>query len=412
MFPKKALRHVPAVVAGLLAGALVLSACSSDDGGSPTQGIPGAAQNNQQGNGGAPAQPINLTIAPAGGKNVNPATPIVVKASNGKLVDVTVKNKVKGTVVKGETAADGLSWTSSEPLGYGATYTVTAHAQPMGGGDAVEKTAELTTLQPDKLANPNMIPAPSSVKSTGIGVGQPIVFQFSYPVQNKAAVEKQLKVESSPEQEGGWYWIDDKNVHYRPKEYWQANTTIKVTAKVYGVDFGNGVFGSEDREETYKVHDAWVAKADGNTHKMKIYKNGDLVKTMDISLGKGSTPTHVGPHVISDKHEDYVMDSCTYGVCKGDPNYYRSHEKWSQRISNDGEFVHENPNSVSAQGNTNVSHGCINLNGENAQWAYQHLGIGDVVEVTNSGGPKLPLWDLYGDWELSWSAWQQGSAIK
>ena len=111
----------------MLAGALVLSACSSDNGGSPTPSTPGVPQNQQ---GTAQAQPVSLTIDPAGGKNVNPAKPIVVHATNGKLVDVTVKNKAKGTAVKGETAADGLSWTSGEPLGYGSTYTVTAHAQP------------------------------------------------------------------------------------------------------------------------------------------------------------------------------------------------------------------------------------------------------------------------------------------
>ena len=135
-------------------------------------------------------------------------------------------------------------------------------------------------------------------------------------------------------------------------------------------------------------------------------------KSMPISLGKDATPTHLGPHVISFKDPNYTMDSCTYGVCQGQPGYYRSVEKWSTRISNDGEFVHENPNSVGAQGSSNVSHGCINLNSANAQWFFQNLGLGDVVEVTNSGGPQLPVWDLYGDWSQNWAQWKAGSAIK
>ena len=81
-----------------------------------------------------------------------------------------------------------------------------------------------------------------------------------------------------------------------------------------------------------------------------------------------------------------------------------------ERISNDGEFVHENPNSVGAQGHTNVSHGCINLSEANATWFFNHMGIGDVVEVTNSGGPQLPVWDLYGDWGVPWSTWSAGNA--
>ena len=87
----------------------------------------------------------------------------------------------------------------------------------------------------------------------GIGVGQPIVFQFTYEVKNKAAVEKQLSVVSNPPQEGSWYWIDDKNVHYRPKVYWQPGTTLTVsnvavtflagftgTKYVYANTFDNG----------------------------------------------------------------------------------------------------------------------------------------------------------------------------
>jgi lipoprotein-anchoring transpeptidase ErfK/SrfK len=115
--------------------------------------------------------------------------------------------------------------------------------------------------------------------------------------------------------------------------------------------------------------------------------------------------------VISDKQQQVVMDSCTYGLCPPAPGAYKSTEYWDMRISNDGEFVHENPNTVAQQGASNVSHGCINLSPQNAQTFFNQFNLGDVVEVTNSGGPPLPVWDTYGDWELSWSAWQAGSAL-
>ncbi|NIH79241.1 L,D-transpeptidase [Amycolatopsis viridis] len=396
-------RRAP-IAAGLLAVALFLSACTSGNSGDTNNGgTAGPASSGQAA--------VTVSIEPANGKNISPATPIVVKASNGTLTEVTVQNTAKHTTVKGQLSADKSTWTSSEPLGYASTYTVDVHAAD-SAGKTVDQQGQIATVAPAKQANPNLIPAPGAVAQTGVGVGQPIVFQFSYPVKNKADVEKQLSVVSNPPQQGSWYWIDDKNVHYRPKEYWQPGTTLTVSAKIYGVDFGNGVYGAEDRTETYHVHDSWIAKADGNTEQMQILHNGQVVKTMPISMGKDATPTHLGPHVISFKAETYHMDSCTYGVCKGDPNWYSSDEKWSERISNDGEFVHENPHSVGAQGNSNVSHGCINLNDENAQWFFRNMGLGDVVEVTNSGGKPLPVWDLYGDWALSWDQWQQGSAIK
>ncbi|WP_158887867.1 L,D-transpeptidase [Amycolatopsis anabasis] len=395
MFLKKSL------LSALLVGVLALSACSSGDDGGDPGGQPGAV----------PGTSMNLTITPAGGNDVNPATPITVKADHGTLTEVTVTNTAKGKKVSGALSPDKSTWTSSEPLGYGSTYQIDAKASDTNGKPG-EQQARITTLTPKQQAEPNLIPAPNAVASTGVGVGQPIVFSFNQPVKDKAAVEKQLSVVSEPAQEGGWYWIDDKNVHYRPKEYWQPGTKLTVTAKVYGVDFGNGVYGAGDRTEKYQVHDSWVAKADGNTEQMQIFHNGQMVKSMPISMGKDATPTHLGPHVISDKHENYVMDSCTYGVCQGQPGYYKSNEKWSQRISNDGEFVHENPNSVGQQGSSNVSHGCINLNDENAKWFYQNLGLGDVVEVTNSGGKELPVWDLYGDWSVPWDKWLAGSALK
>ncbi|MGW7538258.1 L,D-transpeptidase [Amycolatopsis sp. NPDC054798] len=400
MFPKKTFFPV----AGILAATLLLSACSSGDGGGDA-GQPGGPGGASQA-----VTPASVSIEPANASGISPSTPIVVKAANGKLTDVTVMS-AKGKPVKGEFSPDKLSWTTTEVLGYGGTYQVKAHAQSTDG-KSVEQQGQVTTLSPKKQANANLIPAPNAVKSAGVGVGQPIVFSFGVAVKNKAEVEKALTVESSPKQDGSWYWMDDKNVHYRPKEYWKPGTTLTVNAKIYGVDFGNGVYGADDRTETYKVHDSWIAKADGNSEQMQIFHNGSMVKSMPISMGKDATPTHLGPHVISDKQANYTMDSCTYGVCPPDPKAYRSNEKFSERISNDGEFVHENPNSVGQQGSSNVSHGCINLNAANAEWFFNNFGLGDVVEVTNSGGPQLPVWDLYGDWSKSWTDWQKGSALK
>ena len=65
--------------------------------------------------------------------------------------------------------------------------------------------------------------------------------------------------------------------------------------------------------------------------------------------------------------------------------------------------------SVAEQGSRNVSHGCINLSPANAKWFYRHFGIGDVVEVSHSGGKALPVWDVYGDWSLSWGQYRQGA---
>lgn len=372
---------------------LVATACSSQLDGNAHRG---------------PVAPAQVTIPVAGSTDLSPRTPIVVTVANGKLTKVTVTDQAKAGTVDGTFAPDGSSWTSSQ-LGYAQTYTVVADAVA-ADGTLTEQQATVKTLSPTSEAFPALTPAPPPPGTT-YGVGQIIGVSFDSDVTDRAAVEKALTVTTTPPQPGSWHWIDDKTVHYRPPQYWQPGTTIKLDANLYGVDLGSGVYGQADRSATYLIHDSWIAKADGQTEQMQIVHNGQVTASMPISLGKDSTPTHTGPHVISDKQEQVVMDSCTFGICPPNPAAYRSTEYYAERISNDGEFVHENPATVGEQGSSNVSHGCINLSPDNAKAFFSEFGLGDVVEVTNSGGPILPIYDTYGDWELNWADWQAGSAL-
>ncbi|AHH18705.1 YkuD domain-containing protein [Nocardia nova SH22a] len=352
--------------------------------------------------------PATIDVPAADHGPLNPSAPIVVNSPDGMLTTVTVTDP-DGKPVTGAFAADRHSWTSKDPLGYGVSYRVDAHAVDLAQV-VTDKTFTVATIDAAHKAYANVVPAPDVVADTGIGVGQPMVFQFTAPVSNKAEVQKHLKISVTPEQPGAWYWVDDKDVHYRPAQYWQPGTKIHIEADVFGVDLGDGVFGAENNSADYTVHDAWVAKADGNTEQLTIFHNGAQVNQMPMSLGSPGFPSHEGPHVISEKSPSIVMDSCTYGVCQGQAGYYRETVDLDERISNDGEFVHSAPWSVGQQGSSNVSHGCVNLAPDNAQWFFDHFGIGDVVEITNSGGPTLPVWDTYGDWEVPWDVWQAGNA--
>jgi lipoprotein-anchoring transpeptidase ErfK/SrfK len=343
---------------------------------------------------------VNIAIANSGATIMNPATPVVVKATNGTLKTVTVTNTKTGTVVTGDYSSDKTSWTSNEDLGFGSTYSVDAIGANPQGSPGEQKTT-MTTVNPSLKSYTNMIPAPGSVSS--IGVGMPIIFEFSHPVTNKSAAEAGIKIAATPSQPMGFFWVSSTELDARPQNYWTPGTKIHVTAKLYGTDLGGGNFDQQDRDETYTVHDAWVAKADGNTEQMQIFDNSSLVKTMNISMGKDSTPTSNGTHVISAKNQSVQMNSCTYGVCPPDPRAYNETEYWAERITNGGEFVHENPDTVGVQGKANVSHGCINLNEADAEWFFNHLGIGDVVEVTNSGGPTIAPTAFIGDWTVPFS---------
>ncbi len=333
--------------------------------------------------------------------NVSPIAPVGVTVADGWLTDVMMTNP-EGAPVAGMTAPDGLRWNSTEPLGYGKTYTINATATGTDG-KPVTTVSSFSTLQPEVLTYPSMNPLDGDV----VGVGQPIAVIFDAPIADKQAAEDAIRVTTEPAVVGAFYWFSDKEVHWRPEQYWAPGTRVTLDLAVYGKDFGNGVYGQEDRRATFTIGDSVIARADGASHQMTVEVNGQLVRTMPASLGNAKFPSHNGIHVVSQRHSSYTMDSRSYGLSFDEGGYVTT-VRYATRISNGGEFVHAAPWSVGDQGERNVSHGCINLSTENAKWFYDTAKKGDVVIISNSGGPELKPWDGFGDWQIPWSEWLTG----
>ncbi|GAA0524445.1 hypothetical protein GCM10011581_44510 [Saccharopolyspora subtropica] len=310
-----------------------------------------------------------------------------------------------GEQVPGTVSPDGTTWTTGAKLGYGRTYTLTVTAQG-ASGPAIDQRATFTTVKPGKQTYVSMNPLDGQT----VGVGQPLAFYFSKnaPAPDKARAEAAIKIRTEPAVEGAFYWFDSREVHWRPKEYWKPGTKISIDIDVYGRDLGNGVWGKEDRKATITIGDAVILRADGATHQMTIEKNGRLLRTLPVSLGRPSFPSNNGVHVVTEHHAKKVMDSSTYGL-PIEAGGYRTEVEWAVRISNGGEFLHAAPWSVGDQGRRNVSHGCINMSTADAKWVFDLVKKGDVVEITNSGGPNLRAWDGFGDWQIPWDQWLTGN---
>ncbi|WP_035302983.1 L,D-transpeptidase [Actinokineospora inagensis] len=351
----------------------------------------------------SPPVPLALALTPADrAADVAPGEPVTVAATGGRLTSVAVTGQ-DGRVVAGALAADGGSWRSTEVLGYGKTYTTTATGQDSQGKPSTS-TSTFTTVKPRRQVALTMNPTDGQK----VGVGQPFAFYFDTAVADKAAAEKAIQVTASPAAEGAFYWFSDKEVHWRPKDYWRSGTTVTVDAAIYGKSLGNGLFGREDRKATVTIGDAVVAVADGTTHQMTVTVNGVLARTIPVSLGKKGHETPVGTYTVMSEHTDYTMDSSTYGVPSDSPAGYRTKVAVATRMSNSGIFYHSAPWSVRDQGVRNVSHGCINMSTENAAWLQSISAKGDVIAVQNSGGPALEPWDGLGDWQVPWPTWQAG----
>ncbi|RKT83012.1 Lipoprotein-anchoring transpeptidase ErfK/SrfK [Saccharopolyspora antimicrobica] len=346
-----------------------------------------------------------LELAPLNGaKDVSPAEPITAKVANGRIVNAVLTN-TENKQVGGTISPDGASWTAGEKLGYGKTYTLEVTAQG-ASGPAITQQSTFTTVSPGKQSYVSMNPLDGQT----VGVGQPLAFYFSKdaPAPDKAKAEAAIKIQTEPAVEGAFYWFNSREVHWRPKEYWKPGTKVTIDVDVFGRDLGNGAWGQEDRKATITIGDAVILRADGASHQMSIEKNGQVIRTMPVSLGKPSFPSNNGVHVVTEHHATKVMDSTTYGLPL-EAGGYRTEVKWAVRISNGGEFLHAAPWSVAQQGNSNVSHGCINMSMDNAKWVYDLLKKGDIVEITNSGGPDLRSWDGFGDWQIPWDQWVAGN---
>ncbi len=334
--------------------------------------------------------------------DVSPLAPITVTVAKGKLGKVTLTNP-QGSPVVGKLESGGTTWRTTEPLGYGKAYTFKADA--MGDDNQpVTLTSSFQTVAPRTLAYPSINPTDGQT----VGVGQPLALYFDEPIANKQEAENSITVTTSPQVEGAFYWFSNKEVHWRPQQFWAPGTNVKVDIRFYGKDFGNGVYGQQDRTSQFTIGDAFIARADGAAHQMTVEIHGRVVRTMPISMGRPEFPSANGIHVVTERNATKVMDSTTFGLAL-DAGGYMTKVKWATRISNGGEFVHAAPWSVAQQGNSNVSHGCINLSPENAKWFFDNVKKGDVVINSNTGGPNLKSWDGFGDWQIPWGQWVSGS---
>jgi lipoprotein-anchoring transpeptidase ErfK/SrfK len=349
---------------------------------------------------------ITASIAP-GAKNVKVNRSVRLNVTDGTFSSVIVKSK-SGTV-PGDLSVDKLSWQSTGRLQPGESYRIT--------GVAVDEVGQQTTYQSrfvtealalEQQTFPSFFPTSGSV----VGVGLPVVVRFDVPVTDHESIQKHIKVTSKPAQAGAFHWISDTEVHWRPKKYWKPGTKVTVDADIDSVPAGNGVFGQKSRVNTFTIGRSMVSKVNMNTHQMKVYKNGKLVKTIPITTGEQPEfTTRSGVKVIVEKDRRHDMNSETIGIDPNGPNGYNlKGVEFAMRLTYSGEFIHAAPWSVSSQGHANVSHGCTGMSTTNAGWLFENSMIGDVVEYTGTSR-QMTLTNGIGDWNLPYSEYAQGSSL-
>jgi lipoprotein-anchoring transpeptidase ErfK/SrfK len=241
------------------------------------------------------------------------------------------------------------------------------------------------------------------------GVGMPIIAYLSAKITDAQgfAAGTAVTVDGAPAQ-GAWYFERSAiykgyplEAHYRTEKYWPAHAKIHMDLAVKDKPAGPGLYFDNSLTLDMSTGAANLSRIDGKAERMIVTSDGKQVFSFPVSLGKASTPTFGGTKIVMEKARVQRM------VGPG----YDEKVPWSVRVTNSGEFVHSASWNGGNIGQRSTSHGCTNLNVADAQKFFGFAQVGDVTVYTHTGGPTMPSWDGYGDWNLSWSTWQAGGAV-
>ncbi|MEU6557484.1 Ig-like domain-containing protein [Streptomyces sp. NPDC046915] len=357
------------------------------------------------------ADQISFSGLTGDGKKADPDKPLEVTAEDdGRITDVTAVDAT-GRYVAGELAADGSRWHSTAPLAANAHYTVRISTEDEDGAPG-RRTLTFDTSAPSSTKRLDVTFGPDAGT---YGVGQPVTAKLSQEVKDKAqraVVERALRVDSVPAVAGSWYWVNAKELHYRPKDYWPAHATVQVHSNLEGVRISDRLWGGTAKPLTLTIGDRIEAVTDASSHEMTVYKNGAVINKIPVTTGKPGFETRNGVKVVLEKQQYVRMRGSTVGIAEGTSDSYDLLVYYATRVTWSGEYVHAAPWSVGSQGYANVSHGCTGMNTSNAEWFFDTVHPGDLVRVVNSGGHTMePFGNGFGDWNVDWNKWRTGSAL-
>ncbi|MGC9542901.1 Ig-like domain-containing protein [Streptomyces sp. UG1] len=342
------------------------------------------------------------------GRKADPDKPLEITAedSDARITDVTARDAT-GRYVTGELSADGTRWHSTSPLAANARYTVRVSTEDEDGAPG----RRVLTFDTSKPTSKKHLTVKFGPKPGKYGVGQPITAELSRPVKDKsqrAVVERALRVDSVPDVDGAWHWVDDKELHYRPKEYWPTGATVRARSNLHGIKISDRLWGGRAKPLKITIGDKVIAVTDASAHRMTVYKNGEVINEIPVTTGKPGYETRNGVKVVLAKEGTVRMTSASIGAS----DFYDLIVHHSVRVTNSGEYVHAAPWSTGSQGYANVSHGCTGMSPGNAAWFYDTISEGDIVQVVNSNGATMaPFGNGFGDWNLNWKKWRGGSAL-
>lgn len=245
------------------------------------------------------------------------------------------------------------------------------------------------------------------------GVGMPIIVYLSKKITDAKLFARATTVTvNGAAAAGAWYFQKSAiyaayplEAHYRLENYWPAHAAIILDLPIQGLSAGTNLIFDESLTLRMNTGAQNITTVDGATERLTLTTDGTPKFDFPVSLGKAATPTFTGTKVVMERDKVKRM----VGTTPGDE--YDLQVPWSVRLTNSGEFIHAASWNGGNIGQRSTSNGCTNLNVDAAQQYFNFAQIGDVAVYANSGGGLMPIWDGYGDWNLSWPEWKRGGVL-
>lgn len=394
------MKNPRAALAAMVACGLALSGCGGGGGGD-------AWQEPEE-----DAVTVSILEPADGAIDVVTSTGLTVAVDNAADTTVELVDAASNNSVDGELSPEGI-WRPAGQLAWDTTYVATLTAVSHTGEPVIATSTFTTMPEP-----PGTIRVYSFLTSDNeVGVAMPLRLEFvdddwrpqEIPEEHRAEVERRLQVRTEPEQAGSWHWRSGWELHYRPETYWQPGTQIHYRVTTGGLPVGDGRYLRNDvNVSPLRVGRAVEMSVDNDGRQLTVWENGEVVRTIPVSLGRTEYPSSSGTFPIMEKKEEELFDTfATLGPDHG----YRVEVEYAMRLTLGGEYIHADVRDGSDLGNNNVTHGCINMSRDNAEWLFEFTHRwGDPVTIEGTSRSWSPG-DGWTDWNLDWEEYQRGSAL-
>lgn len=147
-----------------------------------------------------------------------------------------------------------------------------------------------TTYVPDERFIGYVMPENRST----VGTGMIVSLEFNREIENRAAVERAIRVTSVPKTEIAPHWFGADRLDFRPETYWKPGTKVTVGLRLRDVEAAPGVYGLQYKSFSFTVGRSQTSVVDAAAHTMRVTRDGEPCPRCRSPRERPGTPRTTG----------------------------------------------------------------------------------------------------------------------